>query len=174
MTYMDVYVDRRTSNMSVNQHVELTVLHTYYEFITRLRNDFAETQVPAVVSTTDQKMPRKRLARWPCEFGTEDYELRLFKFKTMQLPGLDRIEPHEIEKYVVVIDGARRHWSWDLSADVCNVLGVKTGVKGPELPRVVLSGLRSRKAILDFAPLRQTSSRRPRTSWSRPIISGSS
>ncbi len=110
ITSVNVYVDQRTSNMTVVQNVEINLVRTYYHFITRLRKTFDEAQASVEVPTPDQKLGRKRPVRWPCEFEDADYEIRLFKFKETPIPGLARIEPDEIEKYAIVIDGARRHW----------------------------------------------------------------
>ena len=69
---------------------------------------------------------------------------------TTGIAAVDRADRRAIfwAKSVVILPSAAT--IWDLRSNGCNLLGVKTDVWGTELPRVVLAGLRSRKAHLDL------------------------
>jgi hypothetical protein len=106
-TQLNVYVDQRST---ITTHVSLTEVLNHYHFVTQIRKDVARYAKPpkSVKKETDQ---RKGKSRWPCAFGNDEYEGRLLIFKRDILPKHDKVESHQIDKYVAVIDGARAHWT---------------------------------------------------------------
>lgn len=108
---INLYVDQRASNLTLNHNVDQSALHTHYHFITQLRQDFSATDMPPQTGSTDQTSRTKKNVRWPCEFEKDDYELRLYKFERISLLDGKMIDSHKMQKFVIAIDGARSHWS---------------------------------------------------------------
>jgi hypothetical protein len=106
-TQLNLYVDQRTT---VTTYVSLTEVLNHYHFVTQIRKDVARYAKPPK-SEKKETDPRKGKSRWPCAFDVDEYEGRLLIFKRDILPKHDKVESHQIDKYVAAIDGARAHWA---------------------------------------------------------------
>ena len=61
------------------------------------------------------------VVRWPCVFEENDFQIRLKIFSGKVLRGMAKVQPHQIEKYVIAVVSARRIWMANPHEDITDL-----------------------------------------------------
>ncbi|GGI87049.1 hypothetical protein GCM10007973_24360 [Polymorphobacter multimanifer] len=148
-------IDRRTQHLTVEQRSTTIQTNNHFQFITQIsaQADAMARRAPEDGRTEHDASPAK--VRWPCTFEDADFLIRLQIFETTALcEAKQRVEPHQIKKYVIAVLTARRLWLANPTKDIASV--------AEEIGELVKSNTDG------WAGLRKSDS----IDWIKPVISG--
>ena len=114
-------IDQRRQRLTLEQRNTNVQTTNHFEFVTRISAQAADMARSPINGEIDASNGVHSVVRWPCVFEDDDFQIRLKIFSGKDLRGLAKVQPHQIEKYVIVIVSARRIWMTNPHEDITDL-----------------------------------------------------
>ena len=114
-------IDQRRQRLTLEQRNTNVQTTNHFEFVTRISaqaTDMARSPINGEIDASDGVLS---VVRWPCVFEENDFQIRLKIFSGKVLRGMAKVQPHQIEKYVIAVVSARRIWMANPHEDITDL-----------------------------------------------------